>query len=1159
MEQSNQFSEGLFLDKDPQYQPADSYRHAQNLLLTAGGHLLQEGKATLLASRPPYPTVGATVLGTDEILFSTDGTSSAIGVQNGDTYTNSVSLDYAFGSFVSCTAHIDYRGHRLVYFGDGLSYAWIDLDAPTPAVSPVIPNPELPEVDVLRVGNSGELPTGIYLASVGLVTASKNSVSYSPFSNPVPIVNEALDSGHSTVDGAAPQTVANGSITFRLTHLPTNYAYVQLIIATYVGLSNQLQLQKLPLIAINNRTSIDYTYYSATQHVSQVELSEVLSTLADFEKAGAVLQKDGRLLAANVQMRKKEDVDWQAIANNIILGPSIKEVPYLEETSNPQDYKDPMMSVHGKGLQRGEVYSFCFTPVVRGRKLDAYHIPGIPYYLSGSFDTYYSSELYPENSGYVADANGNKAIRHHRMPPVSMEPLVTNMSEGAATLRILGAKVVVEPDFSQLPAELLADLDGYYIGMQPREGANRSILAQGICQPLVPIQNGYHAVSAFNGKWPAVKDDSTPHPSGNGAYGAFYSPETDIIKDSVAGATKLTCIARLDGKSKLVASELAGDIQNRYAYAFLNFTSLTNSTAGGDIPLLTTTNSAITGSDDYAFPIGEGAISIYTWQQNGYTLLQADRNFYTDGFYTGLTSIPYDLQYNNRLDRTDEIYIRQPNGTYKNQSDASEGVTWRYLYNLVHPRTAQYGNLEQATYYTVHFQRKGEQVVPFYNGDTFIGKVALQSNTAEYENGDNHGIVFRTLNYYFCESTVNTSYRHTVPATQSTTGTAPYYPKLSVLFNSGGTGVMQYNSSLGQPNGYNKQYSFTNRLTPLFPKDTTIEEVTSFTNRIYYSEQSVEGEQLDAFRIFKANNYHDIPKDKGPISLLWTWMNSLYIHTTQALYKGFFNETSTVSTSEGETYLGNGGIFNRPSMPVYTVDGGFAGCQDPRASVTTPVGHFFPDREGKREYLFSGQLEDISRKGMRDWFTENFPNSPSLTAGYDYQNERYILYGINRQAISFCMRTGKWTSFHTQKPSFALGTQRRYLLDLNSEGGLSVGNSSTALPSSLTVICNSFPEESKVFDNVYLSADKLPATVQQKTLSQETIAYPTVPYTTYGQEDPEETALVRFANDQYQYPVGRDSNQGRLKGKWGSITHNWTSGQPALITKVTTLFRKVFR
>lgn len=1150
MDTNHLFSGGLQLDNDEQFQPENSLRYATNFILTPSGHLLQERGSRIIGG-PGLPIVGIVALNEQEILFSTDGTLSAIGYLTGDVYTEVIRSTFSLHYPVRGTAKVDYRGHRLVYWGDDYSWRWLDLDAPTtnlPTGLDVLAAPTSPVVSLGSVGIGGSLPTGIYQAAATLLTASKNETGYGLFTGTIPIVNEdPVTAPRQSLDGAPPQSEAAGSITFHLDNLDPTYSYVQLVIATYTGIANTLELFTLPLIAINGRTSLDYTYYSFSQHQEQTTLGDILNQVPDYVSAKEVTQKDGHLLAAGVKTALEDNIDWQTIANNVVLGPAIKEVPFSEAVNvthyvggtsttsidnapfsySKEDYKNPLLTTTGKSLQRNEVYSFCLIPIVKGRRLDAYHIPGAVG-NSSAFAPYYSLEEYQAGNGYPTGA-----IRHHQMPDLVAQPLL-----GSGTIRILGVQEVVRPDFSSLAATQQASITGYIIGIQSRDEANRSILAQGILNPL-NLDNGSYAlyVSAFSGK-PGFKVNA----SGNATFGtlskeyaAFYSPETDILKNSVATATQLNQVATMSGTSYGVADKRTGGLGEEFAAVFLDYTSVASSfpIITPLLPPVTSTVPPQTGENP--FITGE-RYPISTTEQNGFTLLKANLDSSTGFSYQGTAA---DIKYQYVDNATSLLLFKQSGGGYPSGDDANwKGVTSRSLYNLVANRPRQYGMLEQATYHPVFSSTPTAPAASFFQGDTFIGKVALISGTQEYQDQE-PGLRYTTLNYFFCESTINVNYRHYLPSVGDLQGTLPYYPKSRTLWSVDGSGVMQYPKGLGQASGYNKQYSFTNKLTPFFPKDSTIDTVTDFSNRILYSVQALEGEQLDAYRVFKANDYHDIPKDKGPITSLFVLGSTLYTHTTGATYKNYFNETTTQTTSEGEVALGNGGLFNRPSTPITTVDGGYAGSQHPLAAVTTPKGHFFPDVTRKKVFRLSDSLEEITQ-GLQESLRTDLPLSSWYTASYDYHYERYILSGsTDFLARSFSTYTNKWSSFHSYFPSFTFSTPLRRLHTTSTTIG--VADEGTVLDSSLSLTTNTSPDDSKWFSLSRLHTSQSPVSASFNTAEQSSGVQTVAPYTTYGQDPNPGQILYRTANDQYQFTLPRDLIGGRFYGKWLRSTWNFAA------------------
>lgn len=1157
------FAGGLSTDTDPQYQPAGTYIDAANLILTAGGHLTQERAASIIASSN-LPILGATSLNGEEILFSSDGTTSEIGVSKGERYTtilrsSSFSLSYP----VRATAKIDYRGHRLVYWGDGKSWCWLDLDNP-PTVLPgglaVLPTPSTPTISLASVQGGGNLPTGVYQATASLVTGSKNEAGYGLFTDIIPILDEdPTTSSRESLDGAPPQTAASGSITFTLDNLDTSYSYVRIVVATYVGITNQLTLHKLPLIPLNGKASVIYTYYSEEQHEADTTLPEVIGELPNYVSASEVTQKDGHLLAAGLTTAEPLDVDWQGIANKILLGPAIKEVPFKEDvkitryiegtttggrdegtpTFTFDDYKKPELTQH-KSLQRGEVYSFCFVPIVDGRRLNAYHIPGDNTGTSGTFQSYYSLEQYPLNQGYPPNA-----VRHHRMPSTQESPILVN-----GNIRILGFQELAKPDFSTLSAATQERITGYLIGMQARTPANKSILAQGILNPLQAAVNSYaYFVSPFAGQagYGGGNNDANSRNRLSEEYAAFYSPETSITQDSIAAATDLQQVGILNGVSYGVADHRTGGLGDEYAAVFLDYKTIAPAVSAL-ISLSKPVTTYIAGQDGTSPPLlqtGE-RYPIMTSGQNGFALLKSST---TNGIAKQNTpDLIYRFEGGNA---TSSLLFRQANNSYPNGDDANwKGVTTRPLFNLVATRTRQYGTLEQATYFPVAISNTSTPLTVF-NGDTFIGKVALISATQELTDEDS-GMGFITLSYFFCESTVNVNYRHYLAAVGETQGTIPYYPKSKNLWQKDGSGVMQYPTRLGQAAGYNKQYSFLNNLLPLSPRDYTVTPVNSFPNRIVYSAQGVEGEQLDAFRSFRVNDYHDIPKDKGPITSLAQVANKLFVHTTDCLYQSSFNERVTQESSLGEVVLGNGGLFPRPSEPLFTIDGGYAGSQSPYAAVTTPSGHFFVDEPRGKVFLLTSGLQELTKDGLTNSLRNSIQKGTRFIASYDYEQERYVLSGNSFFTISWSARNQKWVSYHNVSPTFTYSTPIRQLSQVGTT--LSVTGKGPALAAAITLISNPKPDASKVFGNSEVHSTIPPSALSTYTGTQQSGEYKLVPYTAYGQEASEYEILTTQVNDELQLKLPRDRDGGRLRGKW--LAHTWTfkgGGVPAILKQVTTL------
>jgi len=83
-----------------------------------------------------------------------------------------------------------------------------------------------------------------------------------------------------------------------------------------------------------------------------------------------------------------------------------------------------------------------------------------------------------------------------------------------------------------------------------------------------------------------------------------------------------------------------------------------------------------------------------------------------------------------------------------------------------------------------------------------------------------------------------------------------------------------------------------------------------------------------------------------------------------------------------------------PSPLFEGVPEGMMGLQDPNASILTPFGYFFIDREAKRIYRFDGKApEEISAKGMYNFFKDNL-DFCNLGACHDEKNEGSTYYSM---------------------------------------------------------------------------------------------------------------------------------------------------------------------
>jgi len=226
---------------------------------------------------------------------------------------------------------------------------------------------------------------------------------------------------------------------------------------------------------------------------------------------------------------------------------------------------------------------------------------------------------------------------------------------------------------------------------------------------------------------------------------------------------------------------------------------------------------------------------------------------------------------------------------------------------------------------------------------------------------------------------------------------------------------------------YNKDYSVFNELNAYYPLGESYNCcsgcIESFPTRVSYSQQSFQEEAGDNYRVFLANNYKDIEAEKGEITNLIRSKNNLLIHTEESLYVLPQNVQERV-TDDLISFIGTGEYFSIPPRLMVDDDIGTAGSVDKWATVKTPNGIFFVDRNTGQAFLTTAKGLQPAIIGMRNFFKENLklifaqqyyeligsefpntqnpanPNGIGMHAIYDYRHKRIILTKRDYKIVS---------------------------------------------------------------------------------------------------------------------------------------------------------------
>lgn len=232
----------------------------------------------------------------------------------------------------------------------------------------------------------------------------------------------------------------------------------------------------------------------------------------------------------------------------------------------------------------------------------------------------------------------------------------------------------------------------------------------------------------------------------------------------------------------------------------------------------------------------------------------------------------------------------------------------------------------------------------------------------------------------------------------------PYaYTDLSSLFRS---------DIIKSSNYYKYDFSLSvcrllNNVTPwsfLLPRDySPLQYESCFTylpNRVTYSLQQTQENKKDNWRVFLTNNYRDFSSRVTCIKSIGK-TGAMFMMADDGPMQ--FVGVDTLQTDAGtKLYIGDGGLLN-PSTPIQSVVNAdrsyqYGSCQGRYAVLGIPQGVFYVSQNQGKIFQYGGQLNEISRNGMKWWFAKYLP-SELLKVYPDYPLYDNPVHGVGVQMI----------------------------------------------------------------------------------------------------------------------------------------------------------------
>lgn len=200
-------------------------------------------------------------------------------------------------------------------------------------------------------------------------------------------------------------------------------------------------------------------------------------------------------------------------------------------------------------------------------------------------------------------------------------------------------------------------------------------------------------------------------------------------------------------------------------------------------------------------------------------------------------------------------------------------------------------------------------------------------------------------------------------------------------------------------------YNYTRKTYSVYNKN----DIYKFDNTIRSSKLAGDEDKLSIFE-FDADDYYNIPTNRGKIVNLISVGDAILVHTRDSMFK--FTGSNTLQSNTGEIQQTESDVFQTGVNEIFGSDFGFAGLQNKNAAITTEAGYIFYDEDSKIIYIYSGngqivKLSDSIEKLLRYDILYN------VSFANDYYNNRFfaclhfksgnvtLSYSFNQESRSF--------------------------------------------------------------------------------------------------------------------------------------------------------------
>lgn len=227
------------------------------------------------------------------------------------------------------------------------------------------------------------------------------------------------------------------------------------------------------------------------------------------------------------------------------------------------------------------------------------------------------------------------------------------------------------------------------------------------------------------------------------------------------------------------------------------------------------------------------------------------------------------------------------------------------------------------------------------------------------------------------------------------------------------------NTSEGK--GYNLSCNNNGYDNIIYDKDLDIKY--NHFNRIVRSIVNSTESKGVAWRIFNANDYKDLPIERGAGKIITADERAIYIQQEYALFVASIRDTVS-NDPNNTTFLGSSDLFDREPIEILYDEKGYIGSDNRFGSIMTPFGYVIVDTVLKNIFLVKlTQIKKLNDTNVESWFRNNLVSNlinPYIKEGisllYDDKIKSIFLTqqgGGKDFTIHYNFsRDGGWLSFH---------------------------------------------------------------------------------------------------------------------------------------------------